>query len=224
MASPVYDTIGRGYLAHRRVEPAWDAEVARHLSGCRRVVNVGAGTGTYEPPGCEVVAIEPSAVMIGQRPATAAPAVRASSAALPLPDGSADAVLAVNTVHHWDDWVGGLAELCRVAPKRVVLAIDFHQHARFWLLSEYLPEVRAHTLACRPGADAIADAIGATVQVLEVPRAMQDRVLGGVLVPARGLPGPDRTRQLLGTRAGRPGGRGSWRRGLGGGPGQPSLA
>ena len=178
MASPVYDTIGRGYLAHRRVEPTWDAQVARHLSGCRRVVNVGAGTGSYEPPGCEVVAIEPSAVMIGQRPATAAPAVRASSAALPLPDGSADAVLAVNTVHHWDDWVGGLAELCRVAPKRVVLAIDFHQHARFWLLSEYLPEVRAHTLACRPDADAIADAIGATVLVLEVPSAMQDGVMG----------------------------------------------
>jgi SAM-dependent methyltransferase len=179
MASPVYDTIGRGYVAHRRVEPTWDAEVARHLSGCRRVVNVGAGTGSYEPAECAVVAIEPSAVMIAQRPAAAAPVVRASSAALPLPDGWADAALAVNTVHHWDDWAAGLAELCRVAPKRVVLAIDFEQHARFWLLSEYLPDVRAHTLACRPGADAVADAIGATeIHVLDVPRAMHDGVMG----------------------------------------------
>jgi SAM-dependent methyltransferase len=178
-SSPVYDTIGRGYVAHRRVEPAWDAEVTRHLSGCRRVVNVGAGTGSYEPTACEVVAIEPSVVMIGQRPAAAAPVVRASSTALPLPSGSADAVLAVNTVHHWDDWAAGLAELCRVAPKRVVLAIDFEQHAGFWLLSEYLPEVRAHTLACRPGADAIAEAIGATeVHVLGLPRAMRDGVMG----------------------------------------------
>jgi SAM-dependent methyltransferase len=179
VASPVYDTIGRGYVAHRRVEPTWDARIAHHLSGCRRVVNVGAGTGSYEPAGCEVVAIEPSAVMIGQRPAAAAPAVRASSTALPVPDGSADAVLAVNTVHHWDDWAAGLAELCRVAPKRVVLAIDFEQHARFWLLSEYLPEVRAHTLACRPDADAIAGAIAATeVHVLDVPRGMHDGVMG----------------------------------------------
>jgi SAM-dependent methyltransferase len=179
MASPVYDTIGRGYLAHRRAEPTWEAEVARHLSGCRRVLNVGAGTGSYEPDGCEVVAIEPSAVMIGQRAGAAPPVVRASSAALPVPWGWADAVLAVNTVHHWDDWVAGLAELCRVAPRRVVVAIDFEQHARFWLLSEYLPEVRAHTLGCRPGAAAIADAIGATsVQVLEVPRAMRDGVMG----------------------------------------------
>jgi hypothetical protein len=66
-----------------------------------------------------------------------------------------------------------------VAPRRIVLAIDFEQHARFWLLTEYLPEVREHTSACRPGANVIADAIGATtVQVLEVPRAMQDGVLG----------------------------------------------
>jgi SAM-dependent methyltransferase len=179
VASPVYDTIGQSYVAHRRAEPTWDAEVARRLSGCRRVVNVGAGTGSYEPAWCDVVAIEPSAVMIGQRLAAAAPVVQANSTALPLPDGSADAVLAVNTVHHWDDWAAGLAELCRVAPKRVVLAIDFEQHARFWLLSEYLPEVRTHTLACRPGADSIADAIGANeVQVLEVPRAMRDGVMG----------------------------------------------
>ena len=139
----------------------------------------GAGIGSYEPAAREVVAIEPSSVMIGPRSAAAAPVVRASGTALPLPDGSTDAVLAVNTVHHWDDWAAGLAELCRVAPKRVVLAIDFEQHASFWLLTEYLPEVRAHTLACRPGADVIAEAIGATeVQVLEVPRAMRDGVMG----------------------------------------------
>lgn len=179
MALPVYDTIGRGYVAHRRAEPTWDAEVARQLTGCARVVNVGAGTGSYEPDGCALVAIEPSTVMIGQRPAGAAPVVRASSAALPVPDGWADAALALLTVHHWDDWAAGLAELCRVAPKRVVLAIDFERHADFWLLTEYLPEVRAHTRACRPGADVVAEAIGATtVQVLEVPRTMRDGVLG----------------------------------------------
>ena len=51
--------------------------------------------------------------------------------------------MAVLTVHHWDDWEAGLAELCRVAPRRLVVAIDFEPHARFWLYEDYLPPYRA---------------------------------------------------------------------------------
>ena len=66
-----------------------------------------------------------------------------------------------------------------MAPRRVVLAIDFERHADFWLLREYLPEVRAHTLRCAPAADVIADAIGAT-HCMELPtfRDLEDGVLG----------------------------------------------
>ena len=71
--------------------------------------------------------------------------------ALPLPGSCADVALAILTVHHWDDAAAGLAELCRIAPRRVVLAIDFERHARFWLLEEYLPEVRRPHEALRPG-------------------------------------------------------------------------
>ena len=70
--------------------------------------------------------------------------------ALPLPSGCADVALAILTVHHWDDWAAGLAELCRVAPRRVVLAIDFELHSHFWLLEEYLPEVGEYTRRCGP--------------------------------------------------------------------------
>ena len=182
VTSPVYDTIGLGYVAHRRPDPRW-AGVAHGASRrrCRRlVVNVGAGTGSYEPTHCAVVAVEPSAVMVAQRPAGAAPALRASASALPLSDACADVALAILTVHHWDDWAAGLAELCRIAPRRVVLAIDFERHARFWLLEEYLPEVGDHTRRCAPGSDEIAAAIGATTSVpLLVPRDMEDGVLGG---------------------------------------------
>ncbi|MGA2474974.1 MAG: hypothetical protein ABSG39_16040, partial [Acidimicrobiales bacterium] len=47
MASPVYDTIGRGYVAHRRPDPRWEAVVAGHLGADAGdlVVNVGAGSG-----------------------------------------------------------------------------------------------------------------------------------------------------------------------------------
>jgi SAM-dependent methyltransferase len=179
--APVYDTIGRGYVAHRRPDPRWEALVAEQIGDARVVVNVGAGTGSYEPAGdsVAVIAVEPSRVMLGQRPSDAAPAVRASATALPLPTGSADVALAVCTVHHWDDWEAGLAEMCRVAPRRVVLAIDFELHAHFWLLEEYLPEVREHTLRCRPGSDVIAEAIGAdTVIPLLVAPDLQDGVMG----------------------------------------------
>ena len=155
--------------------PRWCATCAAR----RRIVNVGAGTGSYEPAGCDVVAIEPSTVMLGQRPAGAAPAVRASSAALPLPDGWADAAMAILTVHHWDDWATGLAELCRIASRRVVVAIDFELHSRFWFLEDYVPEVGEFTRRQAPGAEAVAEIIGATSIVsLPVPRDMRDGVLG----------------------------------------------
>ena len=181
VTSPVYDTIGRGYVAHRRPDPRWAAVVAAHLGAADGdlVVNVGAGSGSYEPTHCRVVAVEPSVVMVAQRPTAAAPAVRASASALPLPSGCSAVALAILTVHHWDDPAAGLAELCRIAPRRVVLAIDFELHSRFWLLEEYLSEVGDHTRRCGPEADEIAAAIGATTSVpLPVPRDMQDGVLG----------------------------------------------
>jgi SAM-dependent methyltransferase len=177
--SPVYDRIGRQYTANRRADPRWEALVAGQIGDARRIVNVGAGTGSYEPAGREVVAIEPSMVMLGQRAPDAAPAVRAVAADLPVRTGWADVVMAILTAHHWADWGRGLAELCRVAPRRVVFAIDFEIHSRFWLLQEYLPEVLEHTLRCAPTADVIADAIGATTTIeMPVYRDLEDGVLG----------------------------------------------
>ncbi len=182
--SPVYDTIGQGYLAHRRAEPRWEAVINEQLGNGRIVVNVGAGTGSYEPQDRVVVAVEPSSVMVSQRQPGAAPAVRASGSALPLRSGSADVAMAILTMHHWDDWAAGLAELCRVAPRRVVLTMDFEMHSRFWFLEDYVPEVGVVTRNLEPGHEAVAEAIGgvgvgaAAVIPLLVPRDMQDGVLG----------------------------------------------
>jgi SAM-dependent methyltransferase len=185
--SPVYDTIGLGYVAHRKVEPRWEALIHEQLGDGRVVVNVGAGTGNYEPVGSgrSVVAIEPSSVMVGQRAADAAPAVRASGSALPIASNCADVALAILTLHHWDEWAEGLAELCRVAPRRVVLTMDFELHSRFWFLEDYVPEVGEATRALEPGYVTVAEAIGGGggagdvgVIPLHVPRDMQDGVLG----------------------------------------------
>jgi hypothetical protein len=183
---PIYDTIGVDYNANRQAEPAWGALIAEHLGDARRVANVGAGTGSYEPTAPtaptttpQVVAVEPSAVMIAQRRPGAAPAIRGSGSALRLLAGSLDAVTAILTIHHWDDWSAGLAELQRVAPRRLIVTIDFAVHARFWLLADYLPEVADYVLARRPRIDDIVAALPRThVHPLPLPSNMGDGVLG----------------------------------------------
>jgi SAM-dependent methyltransferase len=177
--SSVYDTIGQGYIAHRQADPRWEALINEQLGDGRVVVNVGAGTGNYEPVHRAVVAVEPSGVMVEQRAPGAAPAVRASGSALPLPSDCADVVMAILTVHHWDDWEASLAELRRVAPRRVVLTMDFELHSRFWLLQDFVPEVGEYTRRLGPGHHAVAAALGGGSSIpLLMPRDMEDGVLG----------------------------------------------
>ncbi|HEX5115549.1 MAG TPA: methyltransferase domain-containing protein [Pseudonocardiaceae bacterium] len=170
----LYDRIGTGYSLGRRTDPRWLTAVLTALGPAGMVANVGAGTGSYEPPA--VLALEPSVEMIRQRPPGAGPAVRALAEALPLRDRAVDAVLAVLTVHHWTDWRAGVAELRRVAPRRVVLAYDTRRHAEFWFVREYVPEIAALELG-RPSADAIAEELGAeSVVPLPLPWDFTDGV------------------------------------------------
>lgn len=139
-----YDRIGRGYATTRRPDPRIAAQLSAALTSATSVANVGAGTGSYEPTST-AVAVEPSAVMIAQRPPGAAPCVRATAEALPLDDGCVDAALAVLTVHHWSDVDAGIAELRRVARQRIVI-LTWDQTAMvddFWLLRDYLPAAAA---------------------------------------------------------------------------------
>jgi SAM-dependent methyltransferase len=145
-----YAVLGVSYAASRRPDPRIGAMIRAALGGARTVVNVGAGAGSYEPPDVRLTAVEPSAVMIGQRPRRAAPAVRAVAEQLPFPDDAFDAALAVLTVHHWRSASAGLAELRRVARAQVVLTWDPEITSRFWLLTDYLPQIPVHErgLAC----------------------------------------------------------------------------
>src|SRR3954467_5715679 len=118
--SALYDRIGGAYTATRRQDPRIAALIVGALGDARSVVNVGAGAGAYEPADREVLAVEPSEVMIAQRPPGAARVVQATAEALPLPDTSFDAAMALLTVHHWRDVKAGLAELRRVAGRVVV--------------------------------------------------------------------------------------------------------
>jgi SAM-dependent methyltransferase len=137
----LYDRIGGSYASARATDPRIAAAVWAALGDARSVLNVGAGTGHYEPTDREVVALEPSEVMIAQRPPEAAPAVRGRAEELPFANDSFDAVMAVLSDHHWSDRPRGLAELRRVARHRIVLFNANPAEAELlWLTTEYLPE------------------------------------------------------------------------------------
>ena len=112
------------------------------LGDATSVVNVGAGTGSYEPVDRRVVAVEPARTMIRQRIPGGVPVVQASAGALPFPDRAFAAGLAVLTIHHWPDRPRGLGELARVASRCVALTWD-PSSPGFWLTEEYFPELLA---------------------------------------------------------------------------------
>jgi SAM-dependent methyltransferase len=140
MSETTYDRIGVGYSEHRRADPRIAARIDDGLGDARSVLNVGAGTGSYELAGREVTAVELSAEMIAQRPASAAPVVQASAESLPFDDDSFDAAMAIISDHHWSNRVAGLREMVRVARRRVlVLNADPGLAEWFWLTGDYLP-------------------------------------------------------------------------------------
>lgn len=165
----LYDTIGATYTVTRRTEPRIAAQLWAALGDARTVLNVGAGTGSYEPPDRAVTAVEPSAVMRAQRPAGIARCVAAAAEGLPFEDQSFDAAIAFATVHHWSDPVAGVREMQRVARRVVVFTCDTTEEAwrrRFWLTRDYLPEVPASRVGL---ATELANAIGARLDPVLVP-------------------------------------------------------
>jgi hypothetical protein len=167
-SAQLYDTIGATYSVTRRTEPRIAAQVWAALGDAHTVLNVGAGTGSYEPPGRDVTAVEPSAVMRAQRPAGAAPCVAAFAESLPFEDQSFDAAMAFATVDHWQDPIAGLREMRRVARRVVVFTKDFSDPGRFWLTRDYLPEC-ADLQAGRPSLTELAHAIGARAEPVLIP-------------------------------------------------------
>ncbi len=141
MSAPAYDSVGLNYTDFRRADPRLEARLWAALGDAGSVVNVGAGSGSYEPLDREVIAVEPSSVMVAQRPAGSAPVLQGVAEALPLEDWGVDAAMGVFTIHHWSDLAAGLAEMRRVARRRIVLlTIDAAKNAEIWTLAEYFPE------------------------------------------------------------------------------------
>lgn len=170
-----YERYGRDYAVARATDPRLAARIHAALGDARTVVNVGAGSGSYEPVDRHVIAIEPSAAMRAQRPPDLAPAIDAVAEALPLDDRSLDAAMAVITIQHWTDPPAGLRELRRVARGPVVVVtFDPDRFADHWLM-EYLPEALADDGARFPAIDFVAGTLGgACVEPVPVPADCHD--------------------------------------------------
>jgi SAM-dependent methyltransferase len=167
-AGALYDAIGHTYSGARTTEPRIARVIWQALGDARSVLNVGAGTGSYEPCDRDVTAVEPSAVMRAQRPPGAAPCVAARAESLPFPDDTFDAAMAVLSDHHWRDPIAGLLEMRRVARRVVVFQWDNLLIPRFWLVRDYVPEYISLGRG-RPTLAARAAAIGADMTPVPIP-------------------------------------------------------
>jgi len=166
--SELYDLIGADYWNYRRPDPRIARAIDAALGVAGTIVNVGAGSGSYEPRERSVIAVEPSGEMIRQRAAGSAPVVQASALDLPFRARAFDAALAVLTIHHWPDRGRGLRELARVARARVVILTWDPDFSGFWLVDDYFPEIWAIDRPIFPSLEAFREVFD-RVSVRSVP-------------------------------------------------------
>ena len=103
----LYNTIGIGYANIRKPDPRIEQMINTALGDATSVLNVGAGTGSYEPTDRAVTALEPAIEMIRQRAPGAPKAHQGVAERIPFGDNQFDAAMAILTVHHWSDVEAG---------------------------------------------------------------------------------------------------------------------
>ena len=168
MASADYKVVGKNYSGFRQPDPRIAALINSELDDMASIINIGAGTGSYEPEGKIISAVEPSKTMLDQRPNKPNTFIyQAAAENLPFESNSHDAALAILTIHHWDDWRKGLTEALRVARKKVVLLTWVGMPNGFWLF-DYLPELRDIDRNLFPSVEDISSVLG-KVHVSKVP-------------------------------------------------------
>jgi SAM-dependent methyltransferase len=167
MKIKAYDKLGTQYSQYRRPDATIAAAILRAISDRQKILNIGAGVGAYEPENLNVVALEPSHVMISQRPDNGSAVVQGQAELLPFKDNTFDCVTAILTIHHWADIENGLGEALRVATKQLILLtwIGFVEH--FWLV-DYLPQIKETDERLFSSIEQLEEIIG-PVRVIAIP-------------------------------------------------------
>jgi SAM-dependent methyltransferase len=164
-----YAAIGKVYRDYRVADPRIASFIHAALEDARTVLNIGAGTGSYEPIDRQVTAVEPSATMRLRRPPHLVPAIDASAEALPFADDFFDAAMGTFTVHQWKSLDRGLAEVRRVTRGPVVLLTCDPDLLRDYWLYQYCPEVIDTERSRYPPLSVLAAGLGGVTQVIPVP-------------------------------------------------------
>lgn len=172
---PIYDKIGIDYAVMRRTDPTIARQLYAELQGATRIINIGAGTGSYEPDDTPLVAVEPSAEMIAQRPVGSHRVEQGSAENLPFDDNSFSHAMTILSIHHWQDRARAYSEINRVATEKFV-AITWDPNAEpFWLTRDYFPEIHAADSNIFPEMEAFNDHFDEVVVMpLQIPSDCQD--------------------------------------------------
>ena len=171
-----YGTIGEGYARVRQPDPRIAAAFHEPFGDARTVLNVGAGAGSYEPLDREVTAVEPSASMRAQRPASLVTAIDATAETLPFDDETFDASMASVTVHQWPNLEAGLRNMRRVTRGPVVILTFDPVPPEPWWLIDYVPELFEVEAKRMPPLEQISDALGggAEIRTVMIPNDSSD--------------------------------------------------
>ncbi len=164
-----YDNLAEPYRTYRKPDPRIDARIRFHIQGARRVLNVGAGMGAYEPEDCKVVALEPSHEMIAKRKNSNATLVQGFAEDLPFGDNDFDLSMGILTIHHWADIALGLQEMLRVSKDKILLFTWIGYGSDFWL-QDYIPEITGVDEKLSPSLEELVHMLrNISVETIEIP-------------------------------------------------------
>ena len=174
----IYDDIGNNYSVTRCTDPKIAKQLYDELQGATRIVNIGAGTGSYEPENIELVAVEPSAVMISQRKAGSHRVEQAFAEKLPFENSSFSHAMTVLSMHHWENRARAFNEINRVTTEKFVAITWDPKSEPFWLTRDYFPEIYEMDKLIFPNLEELNEYFDeVTIRPLQIPSDCKDGFL-----------------------------------------------
>ena len=164
----IYDRIGNSYSLGRRTEPRIARKIWQFLDDADSILNIGAGTGSYEPQSSSLVAIEPSLTMIRQRGPQSAAVIQSVAEQIPFAEDSFSHTMTIVSMHHWRDKPRAFDEIRRVTKNRFVALTWDPDNCDFWLARDYFPEILEIDRKIFPSMEELESEFG-NVEVRSVP-------------------------------------------------------
>jgi len=171
----LYDEIGLNYSIGRKSDAYIAAQINSELQGSDSILNIGAGSGSYEPKSVNLTAVEPSNAMIRQRIPGSHPVCKAKAEYLPFADKSFSHTMTILSMHHWSDRKQALTEISRVTEKRFIAVSWDPGDNLFWLTRDYFPEIYEIDRQIFPQIDEFYESFEkVTVKTLPIPADCRD--------------------------------------------------